>query len=194
MTRLSGLLWHSKLLFHLSLSCTVTTWWLDSDSVATVVNCRQHGDYTAICSSVTTLPAVINDDYTVTVQSQCSDCLEGDWWNRSFAVMDVVLPDLMRSKSLFSAWKIHLYFIHLYVILANCPSFYKKICMHESIWNFGMSLFFTHFLSFVLLSEIWKLESMPYVGILCGPDFSTSDFSWWSYIGFSNPNFHLFNH
>ena len=37
-------------------------------------NFRQHGDYTAICSSVTVLPAVFNSHYTVTVQLQCSDC------------------------------------------------------------------------------------------------------------------------
>ena len=49
----------AKLLFHQPLCCTVTTLW-------------QHGDYTATGSSVTALPAVINGDYTVTVQSQCS--------------------------------------------------------------------------------------------------------------------------
>ena len=42
----------AKLLFHQSQCCTVTTLWLDSDSVVTVVDCRQHGDYTAICRSV----------------------------------------------------------------------------------------------------------------------------------------------
>ena len=47
---------------------------LDSDSVVTVVNCQQHDDYTAICSSVTVLPAVVNGDYTVTVQSPHSYC------------------------------------------------------------------------------------------------------------------------
>ena len=35
---------------------TLTTQWLDSDSVVTVVNCRQCGDYTATGSSVTVLP------------------------------------------------------------------------------------------------------------------------------------------
>ena len=44
-------------------------WLLDSDSVVSVFNYRQYGDYTAIGSSVTMLPAVINVDYTVTVQS-----------------------------------------------------------------------------------------------------------------------------
>ena len=29
-----------------NLRCTVTTWWLDSDSVVTIVNCQQHSDYT----------------------------------------------------------------------------------------------------------------------------------------------------
>ena len=28
------------------LRSTVTTWWLDSDSVVTVDNCQQQGDYT----------------------------------------------------------------------------------------------------------------------------------------------------
>ena len=37
------------------------------------VDCRQSDDI-AIGSSVTGLPAVINSHYTVTVQSQCSDC------------------------------------------------------------------------------------------------------------------------
>ena len=40
-----------------------------SDGVVAVVNRRQHGDYTAIGSSVTMLLAVINGDYIVTVQS-----------------------------------------------------------------------------------------------------------------------------
>ena len=39
------------------------------------------------------LPAVVNSDYTVTVQSLC---LVGDWWNRSFAVY-LVTP-LIESK------------------------------------------------------------------------------------------------
>ena len=56
---------------------TVTTLWSDSDCVVTVDNCRQSSDYnTANGSPVTALPAVVNGDYTVTVQSQCmpSDC------------------------------------------------------------------------------------------------------------------------
>ena len=53
---------------------TVTTQWLHSDGVVIGVNCRQHGDYTAIGSSVTVPPAVVNSDYTVTVQSLCSHC------------------------------------------------------------------------------------------------------------------------
>ena len=47
---------------------TMTTWWLVSacsDRVVTVINCKQHSDY------------------TVTVQSLC---LVGDWWNRSLAM------------------------------------------------------------------------------------------------------------
>ena len=48
---------------------TVTTMWLDSDSVVTVDNCRQSGDCAAIGSEVTVLPAVDNGDYTVIVQS-----------------------------------------------------------------------------------------------------------------------------
>ena len=62
-----------KLLFHQSLCCTMTSQWLDSDYVVTVVNCQQNGDYTAIGSSVTVLPAVNNSDYyTLTVQSPWS--------------------------------------------------------------------------------------------------------------------------
>ena len=38
----------AKFLFHQSLHCTVTTFWLDSDSVVIVVNCRHHGDYIGI--------------------------------------------------------------------------------------------------------------------------------------------------
>ena len=53
---------------------TVTTLWLDSDRVVPVDDCRQSGDYTAVGSSVTALPAVINGHYTVTIQWQCSDC------------------------------------------------------------------------------------------------------------------------
>ena len=49
----------SKLLFHHSLTRY-------SDSVVTVENCQQHGDYTASGSSITMLPVVINGDYTVT--------------------------------------------------------------------------------------------------------------------------------
>ena len=54
------------------LLATVTTQWLDGDSVVTVHICKQHSDYTAIGSSVTMLLAVVNGDYTVTVQSLCS--------------------------------------------------------------------------------------------------------------------------
>ena len=56
---------------------TVTTQWLDvdSDGVVTVHNCRQHGVYTAIDSSVTVLPAVVDSDYTITIQSLCSHCV-----------------------------------------------------------------------------------------------------------------------
>ena len=50
---------------------TVTTWWLDSDSVVTVANCQQHDDQATNGSVVTMLPAVNNSDI-VTVQSQCS--------------------------------------------------------------------------------------------------------------------------
>ena len=57
------------------------TQWLDSDGVVTVVNCRQHGDSTKLCSH----HAVVNSDYTITVIVQ-SLCLVCDWWNRSFTV------------------------------------------------------------------------------------------------------------
>ena len=47
----------SKFLSETSFHCShqlvkVTTWYLDSDSVVTVVNCRSHGDNTAIGSPV----------------------------------------------------------------------------------------------------------------------------------------------
>ena len=60
---------------------TVTTWWLHSDS--DIDNCWQHGDWAANGSVVIVLPAVNNSDYSVTVQSLCSN---SDWWNGSFAV------------------------------------------------------------------------------------------------------------
>ena len=49
---------------------TVTTRWLDSDRVVTVVNCQKHGDYT-VDQVVTMLMVVSKSDYTVTVQSLC---------------------------------------------------------------------------------------------------------------------------
>ena len=55
---------------------TVTILWLDSDCIVTVDSCRQHGDYNAIGSSVTVLPAVVNRHYTVTIQSQRSYCAQ----------------------------------------------------------------------------------------------------------------------
>ena len=56
----------------------VTTWWLDSDSeVVTVANWRQHCDWAANGSVVTVPVAVNNNDYTVTVQSQCSIVIDG---------------------------------------------------------------------------------------------------------------------
>ena len=54
---------------------TVTTLWLDSDGVVTVINCQQHGDYTVVqlCShrlltTVTTLP--LSSHCVVTVLSR----------------------------------------------------------------------------------------------------------------------------
>ena len=47
---------------------------MDCDCVVIVGNCQISGDYTAIGSSVTSLSEVVNSHYTVTVQSQCSDC------------------------------------------------------------------------------------------------------------------------
>ena len=44
---------------------TVTTWWLDSDSLVTVGKCLQHSDYTATGTSVTMLPAINNSDHTL---------------------------------------------------------------------------------------------------------------------------------
>ena len=56
------------------LLATVTTQWLDGEGVVTVHNCRQHSDYTASGSVVTVLPAVMNCDYTITIQLLCSHC------------------------------------------------------------------------------------------------------------------------
>ena len=53
----------------------MTTQWLDSESEVIIDNCRQHGDYTAISSLFTMLPAVQNSDYTITFQSPCSHCV-----------------------------------------------------------------------------------------------------------------------
>ena len=76
-----------KLLFHQSLRCTVTTWWLDSDGI---VNYGQHGDWAANGSVVTLIPAVHDGD---TTQSLCSHRVVtmqcSDWWNRSFAVYEM---------------------------------------------------------------------------------------------------------
>ena len=56
------------------LSVTMTTRRLDSDSEVTIVNCRQHGDYTVTGGSVTVLPAVSNSDFTVPVQLLYCHC------------------------------------------------------------------------------------------------------------------------
>ena len=55
---------------------TVTTQCVVSDGVVTVDNCRQHDDYIVdqLCS-ITVLPAINDDDYTVTVKSLCSHCV-----------------------------------------------------------------------------------------------------------------------
>ena len=75
----------AKFLFRHSLCCTVTSRWLDSDSVVALVNCWQHGDCTVISSSVTVVPAVSNGGYIVTVQSPCSHSALVYWWNRNCA-------------------------------------------------------------------------------------------------------------
>ena len=53
---------------------TGTTWWLDSDSIVTVINCRQHSDWAANGCVVTVLPAASNGDYSDTVWSLFSPC------------------------------------------------------------------------------------------------------------------------
>ena len=58
---------------------TVTTPWLDSDGVVTIVNCQQHSDYfTQLINCVfTVLLAVVKGDYTITVQSlPCRSLIE----------------------------------------------------------------------------------------------------------------------
>ena len=66
-----------------NLQGTVTTLWLDSDSVVTVANCRhwQHSDYTTIGSSVTVLPVVLTAGSSlkkmVTILSLSSHCVYG---------------------------------------------------------------------------------------------------------------------
>ena len=54
---------------------TVTTQWLDSDSVVTVDKCQQHGEWAANDSVVIVLLAVNNSDYIVTVQLPSSYCV-----------------------------------------------------------------------------------------------------------------------
>ena len=62
MLKMLSLRYTEKLLFHQS-----PTRHSDySDSVVTVDNCQQHGDFTAIGSLVTVLLAVGNGDFTVT--------------------------------------------------------------------------------------------------------------------------------
>ena len=88
----------------------LSTWWLDSDSVVTVVKCRQHSDYSAIGSSVSSLPSVydINGDYTVTVQSLFSHCLVGYWWNRNLLFRTVsVFNSLIKNKQLWDKSKVY---------------------------------------------------------------------------------------
>ena len=74
---------HHKLLYYCTqwttysishLLCTVTTWWLDSDSEVTFADCQQNSDRAASGSGVTMLPVFSNGDYTVTVPSPCSHC------------------------------------------------------------------------------------------------------------------------
>ena len=79
---------------------TVTTQWLDNDSVVTVDNFRQYGDiYDANDSVDTVLPAVNNIALhchcPVTMQSLC---LVGDWRNKSFAVYMVYFCDCCFGK------------------------------------------------------------------------------------------------
>ena len=82
----------AKLLLH-HVRSTVTTQWLQHDSVVTFDNCRQHGDWTTQLFNcvVSVLLAVNNGDDTITVQSLCRI---GDWWNRSFAVCMIYLCSL----------------------------------------------------------------------------------------------------
>ena len=60
---------------------TVTTQWLESDSVVTVAGSTVTTRF--INYVVTVLPEVNNGNYTIIVRSLC---LVGDWWNRSFDV------------------------------------------------------------------------------------------------------------
>ena len=69
----------AKLLFHRASSVNFQTQSLHCDWTVTIVNvgnCQQHGDYTGIHYSATVLPTVIISHYTVTVQSQFSDCAQ----------------------------------------------------------------------------------------------------------------------
>ena len=69
---------------HQSPTKQVTTQAPDSDSVFTIVNCRQHDDYTVYqLRSHGIAGKFVNSYYIITVQSLC---LISDWRKRSFAV------------------------------------------------------------------------------------------------------------
>ena len=70
------LIYTGKLLFHQSLSSTVTTRWLDSDGVVNIINCQYSivPDYTVgqlCCHPAASSCQPVNHDCTVTVQSPC---------------------------------------------------------------------------------------------------------------------------
>ena len=102
---------------------TVTTWWLDSDSIVTVANCRQHGDWAANCSVVTVLLAVNNGDYTVTVQ-------HSNWWKRSFAVV-VHSNGIFYAMSMCWMEEVGLNYVRIILsswLFCHCP-FLTNICV-----------------------------------------------------------------
>ena len=98
---------HSKTLIP-SVTTLHCDYMVDTDGVVTIINWRQHSDYTAIGSSVTVLLAVNNGDYTISVHHvvtvQCSD-----WWDKSFAVY-VVQHESVKHKTSMATQQLDLMF------------------------------------------------------------------------------------
>ena len=110
---------------------TVTTQWLDSDSVVPVDNCRQHGDFVYLqhCHC----PVIVK-----------SLCLVGKWQNSSFAVYDLFPPvqqnpcDLYRPADLWCymqfGWQQLLVFAP--AVCVRAPWFTQGLCFFKLLRPF----------------------------------------------------------